>query len=84
MKINPQLFEEHPNFYNSSQSTAWCERCKPHVAPQGAVLTKLTSKHLVQMSLWLLESHRQTCLSYPQVRNWGFQGWTAKPHSSSV
>ena len=39
---------------------------------------------LVQMSLWVLESHRQTCLSYPQVRNWGFQGWTARPHSSSV
>lgn len=52
--------------------------------PQGAVLTKLTSILLVQMSWWELESHRQTCLSYPHVRNWGFKGWTARPHSSSV
>lgn len=61
-----------------------CLLCNSSDWPQGPVLPKLTSRLLDQISWWELESHRQTCLSYPQVRNWGFQGWMAKPHNSSV
>lgn len=67
-----------------SITTDWCARWRYSNVRETYWGGLLTSNVLVQMGWWEAESHRQTCLSWPQVRNWCFTGCTVRPHNSSV